>query len=684
MAVGVVLLLVAWNVWITWLNLAICADSTQVQRGFVISQVFSSVGWALIGALIVFYRPANRIGWLSLWIGSGLAFSYFILSYTPCSLAVGETLPPLPALTWLGYSLGALTTLVPLFVLLPMLFPTGHFLSLRWAWAAWVGIGVVTVLGIGLGLQPDFSLDNGYGANFDQLNPLGVEGLPAWWQPGLRNSAISLLLVLCFVSIASLVVRFRRSAGEERQQMKWLTYFLATVVMVQLVAFELVGSLFYPSLFDTVWYELIILVVFVGFPIVIGVAILKHRLYDIDLLLNRTLVYGTLTVLLVALYALIVSALGALFHNENNFVASLLAAGVIAVLFQPARLRLQRLTNRWLFGARDDPAEVLTRMTNQMESADSSATLLTGLVATIATSLKLPYVAVWIGMEAGGAPTAEIGNRPKDVETMPLLHQQETIGRLEVAPRSMGETLAPADRQLLLAVARLVATTARTVQLTDEVQEARVRTVAAREEERRRLRRDLHDSLGPMLASQGLKLAAARQLLHTDPEVAERLLDDVLQQGETTVADVRRLVYALRPPTLDELGLVEAIHEYVDGVSVGSETRFTLYAPERSPEIPAAIEVAAFRILQEALANVLRHARAKTCTVTLMIGSAVELVVEDDGVGLPTESRIGIGLLSMRERAAEVGGSCSIKNAAEGGVIVNVSLPLGNSADNGR
>jgi signal transduction histidine kinase len=381
-------------------------------------------------------------------------------------------------------------------------------------------------------------------------------------------------------------------------------------------------------------------------------------------------------VLLVASYALIVSGLGTLLHNEANYVPSLIAAGVIAVLFQPAHLRLQRLVSRRLFGDRDDPAEVLTRLTDQLEAADSGESLMSNLVTTTASSLMLPYVAVWIRARSGGFElAAETGVRTEAVDVMPLMHQQELIGQLMVAPRSPGETLAPADRHLLIAIARLVATTARTVQLTDEVQEARIRTVSAREEERRRIRRDLHDGLGPVLAGQGLKLTAARHLLRERPEVAERLLDELMHQSEDTVAEIRRLVYALRPPTLDELGLADAIREHVETIGAAVPLQITLDVPEQLPEMPAAVEVAIFRIVQEALSNVIRHAQARQCTISLHMNGALDVMVVDDGAGLPTAPRRGVGLVSMQERAAEVGGICRIDNREQGGVRVWLTVP---------
>lgn len=672
----------AGSIWLyIWYPAVYAAHGDSTTTGLVLT-VLSSTAFALIGGLIVIYRPRNPIGWLAMWQAFGLSAVFLGASYVACGAAGQLTdrlaLSLLPYAAWLWYS-DLFSAIVPMFVLIPMLFPTGRFLTRRWAWVTAASLGVYFVTRIAMGLLPDFSQDNSFGHSAALNNPFGLEALPDWWYPFFRNASLLVVLGLSFAAIASLVLCFRRSEGDERQQMKWLTYFLATAVVVQLLVFELAGALFYPQIFQTIWYESIVLLVFVGYPVIIGVAIFKFRLYDIDLIINHTLVYGALTAILIAVYALIVSGLGLLFHDEDNFPASLLAAGVIAVLFQPLHIRLQTAANRWLFGERDDPARLLTRLTNQLAVADSSASLLSSLVETVAVSLKLPFVALWLRQRDGQFDlAAQTGQQPNHVVTVPLMHQQDVIGRLVVAPRSPGEALSAGDHQLLTAIARLTATTARTIQLTGEVQEARVRTVSALEEERRRLRRDLHDGLGPVLASQGLKLAAARQLLREKPDVAERLLDEVMGQGENTVAEVRRLVYALRPPTLDELGLVEAIREHVETVSSTASLQIRVNTPASLPEIPAAIEVAAFRVVQEALNNVIRHAEARHCTITINFEEGLQICVQDDGLGLPADARSGVGLQSMRERAAEVGGVCRIETGAGGGVIVRLSLPLAN------
>ena len=573
-----------------------------------------------------------------------------------------DPVEPLPLLTSLSQALSFL--LLSGLLLFALLFPDGRFVP---SWSRWlVAIAIPLFAGDTLFNETPLAWDN-WPTPWPTLIPLGF----------------------LLAGIAAVVFRYQSRANDvQRQQIKWLTLGVVLVGLTVLLDFAVFNI--YPALTGSyplttggqaLWWELgqdtlsYVSLLFLGICFVL--AILRRRLYDIDLIINRTLVYGALTVSVVGLYVLIVAGASMLFHNENNLVASLAATGVIAVLFQPLRERLQRGVNRLLYGERDDPAGVLSRLTSRLEATDAGDSLLTVLAETIASSLKLPYVGLWLDEGDGTlALAAESGARPPHVETLPLLHQQEKVGELVVAPRSPGEALSRDDRQLLTAIARLTATTARTIQLTDQVQEARVRTVSAREEERRRLRRDLHDGLGPVLASQGLKLAAARQLVREKPDVAERLLDEVMRQGEETVTEVRRLVYALRPPTLDELGLVEAIREHVDAAGSSAALQITVVAPDTLPEIPAAIEVAAFRIVQEALNNVIRHADASKCTITIALDDALHIVIEDDGIGLTENVRSGVGLHSMRERAQEVGGDCVIESGTRQGVAVQVTLPV--------
>jgi signal transduction histidine kinase len=400
-------------------------------------------------------------------------------------------------------------------------------------------------------------------------------------------------------------------------------------------------------------------------------------LFDIDIIFSRTLVYGSLTGLIVLIYMAIVSGLSAMFHTQNNIASGLVATAVIAILFQPLRERLQRGVNRLLYGERDDPAAVLTRLALQMETADTPTAILPNLVQTIAHGLKIPHVAIWLPTGKNQfKPAAVWGESSGHVETIPLTYQKETIGRLIVAPRGPHEVFNRSEQQLLNTIAALTANTVRAVQLSDELRRSRRRIVTAREDERRRLRRDLHDGLGPQLASQTLGLEAVAQLMPANREKAQALLSSLKIQAQEAMLDVRRLVYDLRPPALDDLGLVGALQQSASRYAADA-LRFSFDVPHTLPELPAAVETAAYRIAQEAMTNVVRHAGATLCTVRLSCRDA-HLIVEirDNGRGLSPDRTCGVGLQAMKERTTELNGQFLLESLPDDGTLVRARLPL--------
>lgn len=418
-------------------------------------------------------------------------------------------------------------------------------------------------------------------------------------------------------------------------------------------------------------------------PLGLGVAILRYRLFDIDRLINRALVYGALTAFVVIVYIAIVGYFGSLLqttneaHTRADLLLSLLATGVIALLFQPLRERIQRGVNHLLYGERDEPYAVIARLGQRLEAALVPDAVMPTLVEIVAHALKLPYVAVKLkqgdefSLLAESAPSVS----PSALISFPLVHQHETIGELVVAPRAGDEALDDADRHLLETIANQAALAAHGVRLTADLQRSRERLVTAREEERRRIRRDLHDGLGPALASITLKLDAARNQLPPNAQTSDALLRESKTQTQNALSDIRRLVYALRPPALDELGLVGALREYTTRAT-SPDLTVSLVADEDLPALPAAVEVAAYRIATEAVTNVSRHAHAHNCQVVLALNGALQLEIQDDGVGLPKEYHAGVGLTSMRERAAELGGTLVIETVAEGGTRVVAELPI--------
>jgi signal transduction histidine kinase len=271
----------------------------------------------------------------------------------------------------------------------------------------------------------------------------------------------------------------------------------------------------------------------------------------------------------------------------------------------------------------------------------------------------------------------------------PLVYGGETVGRLILGPRAGDETFGPADRRLLEDLAHQIGVAAHAVRLSDEalrlsadLQRSRERLVTAREEERRRLRRDLHDGLGPQLAGLTMTAEAARDLVSADPERAKELLSDLTERAQAAVADVRHLVYALRPPALDALGLLGALRAHADHHNDGG-VNVSVEAPEQLPPLPAAVEVAAYRIALEAINNAERHAAARTCVVRIAldeVAAALRVEIVDDGRGIGEERGTGVGLSSMRERAAELGGRFSVEAPPAGGTRVRAYLPCGHNS----
>jgi signal transduction histidine kinase len=482
-------------------------------------------------------------------------------------------------------------------------------------------------------------------------------------------------MIPAFVAgIAALVVRRRTATREVAEQIRLLIR--AAMVVAGAFTVCLIWSFAAPGSFDAgaavAWLS-------VGFLAgTMGVAILRHRLYGLDVYVNRWLVYTALTVILGGLYVAVVLGLGRLLGQNASLEVALPATAAVAVAFQPVRERLQRSINRLLYGQRDEPYAAVSSLGRRLGEAIGQAEVLSVMVDTIADALRLPYVAVELNEPLAGPPAVHGSPAAGVALQLPLVHGGERVGTLILGARAHGEALGAADRRLLEDFARHAAAAVSGVALSSEVQRSRERLVSAREEERRRLSADLHDGLGPTLAGAILMIEAARGLLPRDPAAVDDLLDRAASSIETTVADVRRLVYGLRPPALDQLGLIGALRQHASTLSTGGarEVACDVLAPDPMPPLPAAVEVAAFRIAQEALTNLARHAKARTASVLITIDGALHLEIRDDGVGLPAARHAGVGLTSMRERTAELGGSFDIHSAPNCGTTVRVRLPL--------
>lgn len=506
---------------------------------------------------------------------------------------------------------------------------------------------------------------------------LGIT-LPSIDDPLARIAAVAPVTAphaAVFLGLALVTVQLqyrRHSTGKARQQIRWVVLAACITGGAGLALYILPPIFGLPAVSPNAIGPIVTL-----FPIAVAVAVLRHNLFDIDTLLNRALVYGTLTFTVAAAYIVVVTALGAIFQTRaGDLLTALVATGVAAVAFQPLRDRLQRAINRMMYGERDEPAAVLGRLGERLESTLAQDRMLPTLVETIATALKLPHVSIALGREEDRQTVAEFGRPVHAPIEVPLVYRGAEIGRLRLEPRAPDEPFTPSETALISTIARQASVAAFAVQATADLRRSRERLVAAREEERRRLRRDLHDGLGPALAGLTLKLDAASNVIERDPSAAQALLDQLRSQVQAAVVDLRRLVHALRPPALDDLGLVGALQEQVHRYEHDS-FEVSLEAPSALGPVPAAVELAVYRIAQEALTNAVRHARARRCRVQLSaVGNALVLVVADDGIGIGHLVQRGLGLESMRERAEELGGSLDIDTGPERGTSVVARLPL--------
>ncbi|HUE97660.1 MAG TPA: GAF domain-containing sensor histidine kinase, partial [Anaerolineales bacterium] len=554
------------------------------------------------------------------------------------------------------------------FSLFLFIFPDGHFVP---RWTRWVALVWIIWL------------------------------LPRYWFPDWPPSGSDIWLVWpnLFVWLGALgsavhgqIYRYRRVSNWVRQQQtKWVVFGIAMgLALFIIVNIAVSATVSVP----TSARELTTLMVGAALmngallliPLSIGIAILRYHLFDIDILINRTLVYSSLTISVVGIYVLVVGYLSVLFRTaggQGQLAISVLATGLVALLFQPLRNRLQRGINRLMYGERDDPYAVLSRLGQRLEATLAPEAVLPTIVETVKESLKLPYTAITLKQDDAFAVAAASGTPTSEVLRLHLMYQNEMVGQLLVGPRAPGESFSSADRRLLDDLAREAGVAVHAVRLTtnlqrmtEDLQRSRERLVTTREEERRRLRRDLHDGLGPTLASLVQLLDTARTLVARDPDAAVTLLGDLKGQVKATVSDLRRLVYALRPPVLDELGLVSAISEHSGHYNQSNGLYVSIDAPDHLPSLPAAVEVAAYHIALEALTNVARHANAQTCRIRLSLKGGLCIEITDDGDGLPANYHVGVGLTSMRERAAELGGECRIEPGEMHGTRVWARLPL--------
>lgn len=613
---------------------------------------------AVIGAVLLGRVPGHRVLQLMTVIGCFAC----VYAGSVGLAAYGFTGSDDPALVFRIAAWLTLWTWVPSFVsfatLLPLIFPDGRLLSHRWRPVAVTAVALIALMALVTAftdVQPEGD---------QPANALAI-AVPESFLDGVQTVLNPLVPALALLGLISLALRFRRADPQGRRQIAWVGEAMALAVLASFVAPAPINVL-----------------ATLAVPVAIGIAVVRHRLFGIDVVLNRTLVGTALLACSGLVYVAVVGWLGGLAGAPDS-VIGFIGAVAVAAVFHPLYVRIQRAVDRLLHGHRGDPYRVLGRVTGVLRAAGSPREALAQAVAAIAADLKLPAVTVQVDRPDAPPVVESVGDAALAVHAFPLHWHDDVVGTMSVAHRSGTDGLDPLDSSLLTDLAAHIAAVGFALRLATDLERSRDRLVTAREEERRRIRRDLHDGLGPQLASAVMALDVANRALGKDPERAAPLVTTARDQLQEAVADVRRIVHGLRPPALDDLGLIGALQATGPGLLPPNDgaPRIRIDGIGSLDRLPAAVEVAAFRITQEAMTNAVRHAGAEHITVHLRGGEeGVAIDVVDDGRGCPDDATPGLGLQSMRDRATELGGTCQVTTAPGGGTRVSAVLPLGGDA----
>lgn len=609
-------------------------QSTYVDWGdslFVFSMAAS-------GLLILWFRPRHSVGWLLLLIGGiegactlGQVYGARAFVFPEEGLPGGLWALQLSAPLWLA------AVFLPVTCLL-LRYPSG---AVQGRWARRVDRGVVAGL---------IAVYVGYATSAESVTDVLKGHQPPVTLPGAVRGALFVLGALLVLTGTAFTVvhtgiRTWRATYPERQQLLWLITLVPLAVLLIFSPWEQTQKLF------------------LGIPLAVVVGVLRYRLAGIEVVVRRTLLYGSLTGLVLLVFVAVTAAVSALVPSGG--LPQVVAAAVVAVAVVPLRDRLQRLVDKVVYGDRGDPLSALRRLVTPMGLAGGES-LLPDVLGGLARSLRVPGAEI-VGR---GGTRAALGMPGEHAYEVPLVMGGQGIGVLRLAPRAGEAQLPPADQRLAESLAPLVAAVLRSVELAEALQLEQSRVVAATETERARLRQELHDGLGPSLTGIGLGLEALESKVG-----ASDLVTRLRAETTSSLEEVRRIIDGLRPGALEDADLLSLLRLRAEHLSATTPVRVTVTAPARMAPLPPDVEDAALRIVEEALTNVVRHAGATTCTVAVSLDDALRLIVRDDGRGFDGPRDGGVGVGSMQDRASRLGGALRIEGS-ETGTVVTAALPV--------
>ena len=632
------------------------------------SNVFMNVvnlGVPVLGFVLASRRPGNRMGWLFLAAGLALGLGSFANPYAlhalvaePGSLAAGRLM------AWLSNWIFVIQVALLAFLLL--LFPTGRLRSRRWLPAAWFVAGAYTLTGLS-------QLVRATRVWSDPFSPF-----PHGQLPGALAVIQILLPATLVISVAAVVVRFARSSGDERLQLKWF----ATAAV--LVVAAMIPAIVTNSVVATVLQNL----AFLGLYAAVGIAVLKYRLYEIDVVISKAVLYGTLAAFITAVYVGLVAGVGTLVGNQRSPLLSALAATVVAVAFQPVRQRAGRLANRVVYGKRATPYQVLSDFARRIGGAYASEDVLPQMAQIVAAGTGAERVVVWLRVAGelqpeassdGGPPPAPLPLEGQAMPSLPgadvgvpVIHQGELLGAISIR-MSRGEPLRPAGEQLVADVASQAGLALSNAGLVEDLRASRQRLVAAQDEERRRLERNLHDGAQQDLVALAIKLRLAGAAADEDPAQAKEIIGELQADAAAALENLRDLARGIYPPLLADLGLVAALNAQArkSPVPVAVEA-------DGVGRLPQDTEAAVYFCCLEALQNIAKYARATQASIRLQAeDAALCFTVSDDGAGYDARrTAMGSGQRNMADRLAALDGRLEVRSAPGQGTVVTARVPL--------
>jgi signal transduction histidine kinase len=689
---------IAWSLWALTVVVVLPAVALPLTHepnaeDWLLLPVFigGTLASATVGALVASRRPGNPIGWLFCAVGLGAAVTAFTDEYVTRGLSNEGGLPGTTLLAWLAGWVH-----IPILASIPMvflLFPTGRVRTRRWRPLAWVMVGATLVATLSFLLLPqDLSL-NYLGRQRPLPNPTGIEGLGALLDKTALVGGLT-LLGAALLSVIALITRFIKARGEERQQVKWLAFvavaaalFLAATMILELVTGTSGDDPTPTPLLGDLLFIGFVLSLFVGIPAASGIAILKYRLYDLDIVVKKTVVFAILAAFITLIYVGFVVGVGALVGSRGNTALTFAATAVIAIAFQPARHAARRIADRIVYGRRATPYEVLSDFSERVAGTYATEDVLPRMAHILGAGTGAERARVWLRLgnelhataswpdEDGARSIAIQGDQLPPFEhehAVEVRHQGELLGALSVA-MPPNDPMNPGKSKLIQDLASQAGLVLRNVRLIEELRASRQRIVSAQDEERRKLERNIHDGAQQQLVALSVKLALVRAMARKDVERADAMLGELQAEAKDAMENLRDLARGIYPPLLADQGLVAALDAQARKASIPVEIHSNGIG-----RYPQDVEAAVYFCTLEALQNVAKYAGASSVSIRLSATNGqLAFSVTDDGAGFDPEAiSRGAGLTNMADRLAALGGDVRVESEPGRGTTVTGRVPV--------